>query len=52
MPRIKKSLMFAQDMVGERYLLYAAVWADLVEGLRIPPVFRSDPDMLTDPGQT
>jgi hypothetical protein len=39
MPRINKvSLMFAQDMVGERYLLYAAVGADLVEELRIQSV--------------
>jgi hypothetical protein len=30
--------MFAQDMVGERDLLYAAVGADLAEGLRILPV--------------
>jgi hypothetical protein len=32
-----KSLMLAQDMVGKRDLLYAAVGADLVEGLRITP---------------
>ncbi len=38
MPRIKKSLMLAQDMIGKGDLLYAAVGADLAEGLRIPPV--------------